>query len=356
MGHRDEAQQAGSDAALLGSGDRKADHIRICLDERVEGRGVTNGLEGYRFKHSALPELDFADVALDTSFMGRRLMTPLLISSMTGGSPATGEINRTLAAAAEARGWAIGLGSARSALEREELAQTFEVRSVAPTALLFANLGAVQLNYGMGVDHCRRAVELAEADMLVLHLNALQEAFQPEGNTNFSGLLRRIEDVCRKLDVPVGVKEVGWGIDGNTARRLANAGVAFIDIAGAGGTSWSQVEKFRNGDPVRRDAAEAFADWGNPTADCIKEVRALYENRPLIASGGLRTGVDAAKCIALGADMAGFGRSLLRDATHSVDALADRLAQTELELRTAMFGIGAGRIAALKTTDRLVGR
>ncbi|MBO9598533.1 MAG: type 2 isopentenyl-diphosphate Delta-isomerase, partial [Cohnella sp.] len=214
----DEARQEDTDAARLGSGDRKADHIRICLDERVEARGVTNGLERYRFKHSALPELDFAGVALGTSFMGRRLKTPLLISSMTGGSPATGAINRTLAAAAEARGWAIGLGSARSALEREELAKTFEVRSVAPTSLLFANLGAVQLNYGMGVDHCRRAVELAEADMLVLHLNALQEAFQPEGNTDFGGLLGRIEDVCRKLEVPVGVKEVGWGIDGSAAR------------------------------------------------------------------------------------------------------------------------------------------
>lgn len=356
MGHRDKPQETSSEAAEFRSGDRKADHIRICLDERVEGRGVTNGLDRYRFKHSALPELDFAVVDLDTTFMGRRLRTPLLISSMTGGSPVTGEINRTLASAAEAQGWAIGLGSARSALEREELAKTFEVRSVAPTALLLANLGAVQLNYGMGVEHCRRAVELAEADMLVLHLNALQEAFQPEGNTNFGGLLRRIEDVCRKLEVPVGIKEVGWGIDGNTASRLANAGVAFIDVAGAGGTSWSQVEKFRNNDPVRRDAAEAFADWGIPTAECIGEVRAWNAELPIIASGGLRTGVDAAKCIALGADMVGFGRSLLRDAMHSVDALTNRLAQTELELRTAMFGIGAGRIAALKKTDRLIGR
>lgn len=356
MGHRDKPQETRSEATGLSSGDRKIDHIRICLDERVEGRGVTNGLERFRFKHSALPELDFAGVALDTSFMGRRLRTPLLISSMTGGSPATGEINRTLAAAAEARGWAIGLGSARAALEREELAKTFEVRSVAPKALLLANLGAVQLNYGMGVEHCRRAVEIAEADMLVLHLNALQEAFQPEGNTNFGGLLRRIEDVCRKLEVPVGIKEVGWGIDGSTASRLVNAGVAFIDVAGAGGTSWSQVEKFRNADLVRRDAAEAFADWGIPTAECIGEVRAWNAEFPIIASGGLRTGVDAAKCIALGADMAGFGRSLLRDALHSVEALTNRLAQTELELRTAMFGIGAGHIAALKKTDRLIGR
>lgn len=337
-------------------GDRKADHIRICLDEPIEGRGVTNGLEAYRFKNLALPELDLADVTLDATFMGRCLRTPLLISSMTGGSPATGRINRTLAAAAEARGWAIGLGSARSALEREELAETFKVRSDAPTALLIANLGAVQLNYGMGVEHCRQAVELAEADMLVLHLNALQETFQPEGNTNFSMLLNRIEEVCRKLEVPVGVKEVGWGIDGNTAKRLTNAGVAFIDVAGAGGTSWSQVEKYRNVDPIRRGAAEAFADWGIPTAECIRDVRARLPDAHIVASGGLRTGVDAAKCFALGADVAGFGRMLLRDAVHSVRALADRLAQAELELRTAMFAIGAGRIAALKATDRLVGR
>lgn len=317
---------------------------------------MTNGFEAYRFRHLALPELDMAEIKLNTTFMGRELAAPLLVSSMTGGSPATGRINRIIAEAAEARGWAIGLGSARSALEREELAETFKVRSVAPTALLFANLGAVQLNYGMGVDHCRRAVELAEADMLVLHLNALQEAFQPEGDMNFAGLLRRIEDVCGKLDVPVGVKEVGWGIDGSTARRLTDAGVAFIDVAGAGGTSWSQVEKFRNDDPVRREAAEAFADWGIPTATCIREVRATLHAAPLIASGGLRTGVDVAKSLVLGADMSGFGRMLLRDAVHSVEALSSRLARVELELRTAMFAIGVGRIAELRATDRLVAK
>lgn len=337
--------------------DRKLEHIRICLEEPVEGRGVTNGFEAYRFKHAALPELDFAEVKLDTAFLGKKLGAPLLISSMTGGSPETGRINRNLAEAAEERGWAIGLGSARSALEREDLADTFRVRREAPTALLLANLGAVQLNYGMGVAHCRRAVELAEADLLVLHLNALQETFQPEGNTNFGGLLRKIEDVCRELEVPVGVKEVGWGIDGATARRLRDAGVAFVDVAGAGGTSWSQVEKFRNPDPAAREAAEAFAGWGIPTAACVREARAALGDGayPLIASGGLRTGVDAAMAIALGADAAGFGRALLRGAVESGEAVAARLARVELELRAAMFAIGAGDVGALKATERLEG-
>ncbi|MFC5529323.1 type 2 isopentenyl-diphosphate Delta-isomerase [Cohnella yongneupensis] len=357
MGYSNDGDHSASDAAPDGLGDRKADHIRICLEEPVEGRGVTNGFGEYRFKHAALPELDLADVQLETAFMGHRLGAPLLVSSMTGGSPETGRINRTLAAAAEAQGWAIGLGSVRSALEHDRLADTFQVRGEAPTALLFANLGAVQLNYGMGVEYCRRAVELAEADMLVLHLNALQEAFQPEGNTNFGGLLRRIEDVCRKLEVPVGLKEVGWGIDGETARRLKNAGAAFIDVAGAGGTSWSQVEKYRNKDPNRREAAEAFADWGIPTAECVRETRAALDGSyPLIASGGLRSGVDAAKAIALGADLAGFGRMLLQDAVASVELLSARLARVELELRTAMFAIGAGSIEVLKGTERLVRR
>ncbi|MFD0672949.1 type 2 isopentenyl-diphosphate Delta-isomerase [Cohnella sp. GCM10027633] len=355
MRRQDEGGRTDNVDGRHGTADRKADHIRIALEESVEGRGVTNGFERYRFKHSALPEIDYADVRLDTSFLGRKLGAPLLVSSMTGGTPATGRINRTLAAAAEARGWAIGLGSARSALEREQLAETFQVRREAPTALLLANLGAVQLNYGMGVDHCLRAVELAEADMLVLHLNALQETFQPEGNTNFRGLMKRIEEVCSRLEVPVGVKEVGWGIDGSTARRLAEAGASFIDVAGAGGTSWSQVEKFRNPDAVAREAADAFADWGIPTAECVREVRAaLGSSYPVIASGGLHTGVEAAKAIALGANMAGFGRALLRDAVDSAEKLVARLSRVEKELRTAMFAIGAADVVSLGGTDRLM--
>ncbi|WP_237391994.1 type 2 isopentenyl-diphosphate Delta-isomerase [Paenibacillus dendrobii] len=336
------------------TGERKIEHVRLCLNEEVGSVGVTSGLEKYRFRHNALPETDFNEISLGTSFLGMSLRTPLLISSMTGGSAATGAINERLAVAAEERGWAMGVGSVRAAVEKGELASTFHVRKHAPTIPVIANLGAVQLNYGFGVDECRRAVEIAGANLLVLHLNGLQELFQPEGNINFSGLLSRIEEVCRQLHVPVGVKEVGWGIDGETAARLFRAGVNFVDVAGAGGTSWSQVEKFRSKDPVRRAAAEAFAGWGIPTAECITEVRKVSQQAGLIGSGGLKNGVDAAKVLALGADLAGYGRSVLGPAVESEDSLHAVLAQVEFELRAAMFGIGAGDIAALRGNTRLV--
>jgi isopentenyl-diphosphate delta-isomerase len=291
---------------------------------------------------------------LQTTFLERELRTPLLISSMTGGSTATGAINARLAEAAQRRGWALGVGSVRAAVERSELTETFYVRDKAPNIPVIANIGAVQLSYGFGIEECRRAVDIAGADFLVLHLNGLQEVFQPEGNTGFASLLSQIEKVCRALEVPVGVKEVGWGIDGDTAALLYNAGVAFVDVAGAGGTSWSQVEKFRSVDPIRRAAAEAFADWGTPTADCIAEVRAVSPKGALIGSGGLKHGVDAAKALALGADLAGFGRNLLGPAVDSEEALEAALAQVELELKIAMFGIGAPNLATLRGTPRLM--
>ncbi|WP_083612329.1 type 2 isopentenyl-diphosphate Delta-isomerase [Paenibacillus sp. P32E] len=336
------------------TGERKIEHVRLCLNEEVGGSGITSGFEHYRFRHNALPEMNYDDISLQTVFLERELRTPLLISSMTGGSSSTGAINARLAEAAERRGWALGVGSIRAAVERSELASTFQVRDRAPGIPVIANIGAVQLSYGFGVDECRRAVEIAGADWLVLHLNGIQEVFQPEGNTGFASLLSRIEQVSRALDIPVGVKEVGWGIDGETASRLYDAGVAFVDVAGAGGTSWSQVEKFRSSDPVRRAAAEAFADWGIPTAECIAEVRAASKHGALIGSGGLRHGVDAAKALALGADLAGFGRNLLGPAVESEEALDHALAQVELELRTAMFGIGAPDLAALRNTPRLI--
>ncbi|MBY0009399.1 type 2 isopentenyl-diphosphate Delta-isomerase [Paenibacillus typhae] len=347
------------DKSLLPSsttGERKLEHVRLCLNEDVGGTGITTGLEEYRFLHNALPELNFDDISLRTVFLGRELQTPLLISSMTGGSKATGAINGRLAEVAGRRGWALGVGSVRAAVERAELAETFRVRERAPGIPVIANIGAVQLSYGFGVEECLRAVEIAGADWLVLHLNGLQEVFQPEGNTGFASLLGAIEKVCRALPVPVGIKEVGWGIDGETALRLYSAGAAFIDVAGAGGTSWSQVEKFRSTDPVRRAAAEAFADWGIPTAECIRGVRAAAPHGALIGSGGLRHGVDAAKAIALGADLAGFGRSLLGPAVESEEALDRALAQVELELRIAMFGIGAADLSALRGTTRLLKR
>lgn len=345
---------------LLGeTAKRKGEHIRICLQEDVSGRGGGTGFAQYRFIHNALPELNFRDIRLDTEWLGLPMKAPFLVSSMTGGTDEAGSINRRLAIAAEERGWAIGLGSMRAAIENEELAETFRIRREAPTVPVIANVGAVQLNYGFGVDSCRRAVELAEANALVLHLNTLQEVFQPEGDTNFSGLLKKIEAVCASSPVPVGVKEVGWGIDGETANKLSEAGVSFIDAAGAGGTSWSQVEKFRSTDIVRREAAEAFADWGIPTAESILDIRKRLPGISVIASGGLKSGVEAAKALAIGANLAGFGRTLLPQAAGpdraiSIENLLRQFEIMEFELRTAMFGIGAGTIEELRSTNRLV--
>ncbi|WP_042164929.1 type 2 isopentenyl-diphosphate Delta-isomerase [Paenibacillus gorillae] len=349
---------AASAAEAAATAKRKGEHIRICLQEEVAGSGIETGLHKLRFRHNALPELSFEEIKLDTQWLGRSMQAPLLVSSMTGGTDEAGSINRRLAEAAEHCGWAIGLGSMRAAIEREDLAASFYIRREAPTVPVIANLGAVQLNYGFGAEACQRAVDIAEADALVLHLNSMQEVFQPEGNTDFRGLLAGIEQVCRKLAVPVGIKEVGWGIDADTAARLADAGVAFIDVAGAGGTSWSQVEKHRLKDELRKQAAEAFADWGIPTADSIREVSGRVPDMALIASGGLRNGVDAAKSIALGASVAGFGRVLLPRAAQSdnrvsVEQLVEQFRRIEFELRSTMFGIGAAAIEDLTHTERL---
>lgn len=331
---------------------RKDQHLDIVLKEQVEGKGITTGLERYRFVHDPLPEIDYQDIRLETEFLGKPLSAPFLIASMTGGTPRAAEINRMLASLAQRRGWALGVGSMRVIIEQPDLLDTFQVRRIAPDVPILANLGAVQLNYGFGADECLRVVDAIEADGLVLHLNSMQEVFQPEGNTNFRGLLRRMEELIRSMPIPVGVKEVGWGISGETAERLAEAGVAFIDVAGAGGTSWSQVEKHRNPDPVSRAAADAFADWGIPTAECIIDVKRRCPELPLIASGGLQNGVDVAKSLALGADLAAFARSLLVAAAseESLEFLAERF---ERELRIAMFGIGAASIAELRATSRL---
>lgn len=333
---------------------RKSEHIQICLNENVQGHNITSGFERCRFRHNPLPEIDFSEVDLSSVFLDRPLQAPLMVSSMTGGTEKAAQINRNLAEAAGARGWVLGIGSARAALEREDLSASFKVRKFAPNIPIVANLGAVQLNYGYGLDECRRAVELVEADGLVLHLNGLQEVFQPGGNTNMKGLLAKIERLCSSMEVPVGVKEVGWGIGFETARKLADAGVSFIDVAGAGGTSWIQVEKHRAPDKVLRRAAETFAGWGIPTAQCVQEVRAALPDTSIIASGGIRSGLDAAKAIALGADLAAFGRILLEPAIQSVEMLHEAFEQLELELKIAMFGIGASDLHALKNSDALL--
>ncbi len=340
---------------------RKADHIRINLEEDVRFPTLTTGLETYHFVHQALPELDLNEVDTRITVLGKNLAAPILISSMTGGTLEAQQINHNLAIAAQQQGLAMGLGSQRAGLERTESATTFRVRKVAPDILLFANLGAVQFNYGYGVDECRRAVEMVEADALILHLNPLQEAVQPEGDVNWRGLLSKIEQVCRTLPVPVIVKEVGWGLSERVARLLINAGVAAIDVAGAGGTSWSQVEMYRAPTERLRRLAGAFADWGIPTAESLRIVCQVREalQRPALAvfaSGGIRTGQDIAKCVALGADLVGLASPFLKRAVLSSDAVVEEMEILTTELRIAMFCSGAGTIAQLRQPGVLVKR
>jgi isopentenyl-diphosphate delta-isomerase len=326
---------------------RKADHIRINLDEDVSSR-LTTGLEKYRFIHQALPELNLEEVDLTVNLFGRRLHAPILISSMTGGTDEAGHINRILATAAQEHRIAMGLGSQRLALEHPELSWTFQVRKYAPDVLLFANLGAIQLNYGYGIDQCRRAVDMIEADALILHFNALQEAVQPEGNTKFAGLLDKVEAICRNLPIPVIAKEVGWGFSEKTALKLAQAGIRAIDVAGAGGTSWSQVEMHRAQDEYQAQIAGAFIDWGIPTAEGINNVRHAAPGLTVIASGGLRNGIDIAKCLALGATLGGMAAPFLKAAAESIEKTISTIGAIRSEIQVCMFAVGAANIKQLR--------
>jgi isopentenyl-diphosphate delta-isomerase len=332
---------------------RKADHIRINLEENVRS-GLTTGLERYRFMHQALPEVDLEAITLEQALFGRQVRLPILISSMTGGTPQAESINIALAIAAQATGAVMGVGSQRAALEHAEAARTFQVRRYAPDILLLANLGAVQLNYGYSVEHCQRAVDMIEADALILHFNALQEAVQPEGDTRFAGLAEKVGQVCQALPVPVIAKEVGWGFSKDDVKILAEAGVAAIDVAGAGGTSWSQVEMHRARDPRQAALAGAFLDWGIPTAEALLNVRQAAPEMKTIASGGLRSGVDIAKCLALGACLGGMAGPFLKAAVHSPEAVMEVIEDLERELRVVFFGTGSANLAVFQTAGKLV--
>lgn len=332
---------------------RKADHLRICLDEDVQFHGVTNGLERYRFTHCCLPELNRSEIDLTTKFLGKSLGAPLLISSMTGGTERARTINFRLAEVAQHYKLAMGVGSQRVAVENPQVADTFAVRSHAPDILLFANLGAVQLNYSYGLDECLRVIDLCQADALILHLNPLQESIQSNGDTNFRGLLDKINNVCMKLPVPVIVKEVGNGISAAIAQKLLEAGVAAIDVAGAGGTSWAKVESERELNEKQRQLGLTFANWGLPTAECITSIRAIAPEIPLIASGGLRNGLEVAKAIALGADISGLAWPFLQAADESADAV-DALVQLLIaEITTVLFCTGNATLSQLKHSNAL---
>lgn len=328
---------------------RKDDHLDIVLDSTKAVSRVTAGWSAVQFEHCALPELDLGAVDLRSSLLGIGLRAPLLISSMTGGAYRAVAINRHLAEAAEALGIAMGVGSQRVSLQTgNNQGLTRELRRVAPSIPLLANIGAAQLLEPDGLDLAHRAVDTLEANGLIIHLNPLQEAVQPEGDRNWLGVLAGITRAASSLGVPIIVKEVGAGLSAPVATALVEAGVQVIDVAGAGGTSWAAVEGERATNAADRAVAMAFADWGIPTATCVQAVRRALPDVKLIASGGIRDGVDAAKAIRLGADLVGQAASVLRGATVSTEAVVEHFDVIIRQLRIACFCTGSANLAALR--------
>lgn len=334
--------------------DAKHRHIDVCLTGAIEYQR-TAGFERFDFVNEALPELSLADLDLSSTLAGKPLRVPLMIAPMTGGTARGEAINRQLAAVAERFGLAFGVGSQRMALESPERAAYFRVRDVAPTIPVFANLGAGQLARGWGAGEARRALAMVEADALFVHFNALQEAVQG-GDRDFRDVVRRLAQLCRDLaadGIPVYAREVGFGISGATARRLIDCGVAGIDCAGAGGTSWAKVEAYCARTERARELGLRFGEWGIPTSESIAEIRSTAPTVPLIASGGLRSGVDLAKALALGADVGAMARPFLL-AAHADGQAVERLVKHVLEeLRICMFATGSANLAGLRGKLRL---
>jgi isopentenyl-diphosphate delta-isomerase len=333
-------------------GRRKRDHIDIVMSG-VARHSAPAGFDDLSFLHNALPEVDFGSIDLSTRFLGKRLRLPFLASSMTGGPDVAERINRALAEAAQELGFAMGVGSQRISLttaDRHGLGP--ELRRIAPDIPIYGNLGAVQLVYGMGLEDARRAVDAVEADALILHLNPLQEALQPGGDRNWQGVEAAIESLARALPVPVIAKEVGSGISGVVARRLVACGVAAIDVAGAGGTSWAAVEGSRAGEghahSQTQSMGEIFRNWGIPTVRCLMDVHAACPDVPLIASGGIRHGLDAAKAIRLGAGLTGQAAALLGPAMAGTQAVIAHVEALATALRIACLATGSANLKALR--------
>lgn len=333
---------------------RKDDHLDIVLDPRRAQRDTHSGLAAVQFEHCALPQLRLADIDLRASLLGRPLRAPLLISSMTGGAQRSAAINRHLAEAAQALGIAMAVGSQRVALRgANDHGLTRELRRLAPDVPLLANLGAAQLLGSQGLDNARRAVDMLQADALIVHLNPLQEMLQTEGDRDWRGVLEAIAEAAQALGVPLVVKEVGAGISARVAVQLVAAGVQVIDVAGAGGTSWAAVEAERAVSPADRAVAAAFADWGIPTAQCIAGVRAALPQVPLIASGGIRDGLDVARALRLGADLAGQAAGVLACATQSTAAVIEHFEVIIRQLAIACLCTGSANLAALRQAPLL---
>lgn len=325
---------------------RKLEHLNIVMRDKEVERGG-NGLERFRLLHRAFPEIDLQDVDTRVNFLGKSLRFPLLISSMTGGDDERIRvINRNLAQAAEHCQVAMAVGSQRVMMREKAARESFELRSFAPTTVLIANLGAVQLNYGYGIKECRCAVDTMAADGLYLHLNPLQEAIQPEGETNFANLAEKVAFVNDGLNVPVLLKEVGSGLSLPDIELGMKAGIRHFDISGFGGTSWSRIEYHRRL-KESDDLGLVFQDWGMPMADLLKKAYKRYPDLYFIASGGVRSGIDMVKSVILGAQLCGMAAPFLKAAEVSVEAVIERIERIEQQYRTALFLLGCKSHEAL---------
>ena len=324
--------------------DRKAEHIALALDQKVQSDH--RYFDDYTFEHIALPEIDHDEIDISTSFLGKNIQSPILISCMTGGTASARAINEHLALAAEKKGVVLGVGSQRKAIEDPTQVETFQIRALAPSIPILANLGAVQLNYGFGLAECERAVQMVEADALVFHLNPLQEVIQPEGQTNFKGLLQKMGHIAKQLSVPVIVKEIGCGISESVAKKIADQGISIIDTAGVGGTSWARIEAARANDA---EVGELFAHWGISTPASIQAVKKV-KGVTVIGSGGVKSGLDVAKAIALGADLVGLAAPFLQPALESAAAVEQQIHEINRALKIAMFCVGAASIQDLQAT------
>jgi isopentenyl-diphosphate delta-isomerase len=330
---------------------RKVDHINIVAEDRGIDRKQYY-FDRIHLTHRALPELNLADVDPSVQFLGKELSFPLLISAMTGGvDKELATINRNLAIAAEAEGVALAVGSQRVFLSDDAARESFELREHAPNTVLLGNLGAVQLNYNVGFADCEAALQVLDADGLYLHLNPLQEAVQPEGDTDFSGLRNKIATIVKTLKKPVIIKEVGAGISPEDVEHLLAAGVKYIDVAGTGGTSWSMVESQRSVEP---EFGELFADWGIPTPVALQMMKPYRNEIQLIASGGVRSGIDMAKSVILGASLCGLARPFLDPARESAEAVQKVIRQLKREFTTAMFLLGVGSMKDMQGREGLI--
>ena len=335
---------------------RKSDHLDICLEENVQARRATTGFEEIYLVHRALPEIERSQINLSTTVFNHKFSAPLIVEAMTGGVDKAKKINSAIATAVEKLGLGMGVGSQRAAIEYPKLEHTFTVaRKKAPNAFILANLGGAQLIKEYGVKEAKKAVKMLQADALAIHLNPLQEAVQPEGDTSYTGLLKKIEDLVRALDVPVIVKETGAGISAEDAEKLEESGVAGIDVAGLGGTSWAAVEYYRakRNKNEGHNLGEAFWDWGIPTVASLIET-AQHVRVPVIASGGLRSGIDMAKALALDASLTGVAYPILGPAVDGAEAVEKKLRLLIDELRNTMFLVGADSVQKLKKVPVIV--